>query len=54
MIFGYARISTEEQNLDMQVDALTKFGVEKIYKVKLTRTKKDVGGTPVKTYKKET
>ena len=21
MIFGYARVSTEEQNLDMQVDA---------------------------------
>ena len=37
MIFGYARVSTEEQNLDMQVDALTQFGVEKIYKEKLTR-----------------
>lgn len=32
MIFGYARVSTEDQNLDMQVDALTKFGVDKIYK----------------------
>jgi len=37
----------------MQVDALTKFGVEKIYKEKLTRTKKDVGGTPEKNYKKK-
>jgi len=41
LIFGYARVSTEEQNLDMQVDALTKFGVEKIYKEKLTGTRKD-------------
>ncbi len=41
MIFGYARVSTEEQNLDMQVDTLTQFGVEKIYKEKLTGTRKD-------------
>ncbi len=41
VIFGYARVSTEEQNLDMQLDALQKFGVEKIYKEKLTGTRKD-------------
>jgi len=41
MIFGYARVSTEDQNLDMQIDALTQFGVEKIYKEKLTGTRKD-------------
>lgn len=41
MIFGYARVSTEEQNLEMQVDVLTQFGVEKIYKEKLTGTRKD-------------
>lgn len=40
MIFGYARVSTEEQNLDMQVDALTQFGVEKIYKEKLKGTQR--------------
>lgn len=44
MIFGYARVSTEEQNLNMQVDALTRFGVEKIYKEKLTGTRKDRPG----------
>ncbi len=32
MIFDYARVSTKEKNLDMKVDALTKFGVEKNYK----------------------
>ncbi|NRG47665.1 recombinase family protein [Bacillus sp. CRN 9] len=41
MIFGYARVSTEEQNLDMQLDALQKFGVDKIYKEKLTGTRRD-------------
>lgn len=34
-------MSTEEQNLAMQVDALTQFGVEKNYKEKLTGTRKD-------------
>lgn len=31
MKIGYARISTREQNLDMQIDALTKAGCEKLY-----------------------
>lgn len=32
MRFGYARISTTSQNLDMQIDALEKNGCEEIYK----------------------
>ena len=40
-IFGYARVSTENQNLDRQVDALTKYGVDYIYNEKMTGTKKD-------------
>lgn len=36
MIVGYARVSTTDQNLDRQVDAFTKFGVEKIYSDKMS------------------
>lgn len=40
-IFGYARVSTEAQNLDRQLDALKKYGVDTIYNEKMTGTKKD-------------
>ena len=40
-ILGYARVSTESQNLDRQLDALEKYGVEMIYNEKMTGTKKD-------------
>lgn len=39
--FGYARVSTEIQNLDRQMDALKKYGVDVIYNEKMTGTKKD-------------
>ena len=31
MIFGYARVSTPEQNIQMQVDLLEQYGCDKIY-----------------------
>lgn len=40
-IFGYARVSTELQNLDRQLDVLKKYGVDIIYNEKMTGTKKD-------------
>lgn len=40
-IFGYARVSTEAQNLDRQLDALKKYGVDQIYNEKMTGTKKE-------------
>lgn len=39
--FGYARVSTDTQNLDRQIDALNNYGVDKIYNEKMTGTKRD-------------
>lgn len=36
MIIGYARVSTDDQNLDAQTDALTEAGAERIYADKIT------------------
>jgi DNA invertase Pin-like site-specific DNA recombinase len=41
MIIGYARVSTIDQNLNMQLDALVKYGCERIYEEKMTGSKKD-------------
>lgn len=46
MLIGYARVSTLDQNLDRQLDALVEYGVDKrnIYTDKITGTKKDRTG----------
>ena len=41
MIYGYARVSTSDQNLDRQLDALRQHGVDKIYCEKMSGTKKN-------------
>jgi len=39
MKFGYARVSTSEQNLDLQIDALEKAGCEEIQQEKISSRK---------------
>lgn len=36
MILGYARVSTEDQNLDAQLDALTAAGAERVYSERIS------------------
>ena len=40
-ILGYARVSTENQNLDRQLDMLNKYGVDIIFNEKMTGTKRE-------------
>ncbi|MDR2903614.1 MAG: recombinase family protein [Clostridiales bacterium] len=41
MLLGYARVSTQDQNLDRQLDELRQYGCEKIYEEKVTGTHTD-------------
>jgi DNA invertase Pin-like site-specific DNA recombinase len=38
---GYARVSTQDQSLDLQIDALEKAGCEKVFKEKISGAKDD-------------
>ena len=41
MMIGYARVSTKEQDLSLQIDALKREGCEEIYKEKISGKKKE-------------
>ncbi|MDX2243072.1 MAG: recombinase family protein [Leptolyngbyaceae cyanobacterium bins.302] len=44
MLVGYARISTQDQNLDLQRDALLKAGCQKLFEDKVSGTRADRPG----------
>ena len=44
MLIGYARVSTSDQNLNLQKEALLKVGCEKIYEDKISGTTKQRPG----------
>jgi len=44
MLIGYARVSTQEQNLDLQREALTKADCKKVFEDKVSGTRADRPG----------
>ena len=44
MLIGYARVSTQDQNLDLQIEALTKAGCKKVFDDKISGSRAERPG----------
>ncbi len=44
MLIGYARVSTQDQNLDLQTDALTKAGCKKVFEDRISGSRAERPG----------
>ena len=44
MLIGYARVSTQDQNLDLQIEALTKVGCQKVFDDKMSGSRAERPG----------
>lgn len=44
MLIGYARVSTQDQNLDLQIEALTKAGCKKVFEDKISGSRAERPG----------
>ena len=44
MLIGYARVSTQDQNLDLQIEALTKSGCQRIFDDKISGSRAERPG----------
>ena len=42
MLIGYAHVSTQDQNLELQRETLTKVGCQKVFEDKVSRTRADL------------
>jgi DNA invertase Pin-like site-specific DNA recombinase len=44
VLIGYARVSTQDQNLDLQIKALTSAGCQKVFEDKVSGTRAERPG----------